>query len=122
MYNDSVIRIFRFLMVLTLAAALPLQAGIIAYAQVVDTATHHQDPASAPHDRAASGHSHASGEPCDDSELGDLKCCHSHIAWAGSSTGTIAVLPPAFERNVFVAGWTSFIPEEPSPPPIRSAA
>ena len=84
--------------------------------------------ASAPH--AKHGHTHAQGErheavpdhstqdPCDDTGEGALKCCHTHAAWLHACIMPIVPAAAAPERRAFVSRWTSFIPEEPSPPPI----
>ena|SRR5687767_10124018 len=53
---------------------------------------------------------------------GEGKCCHAHTVMAPPQVAVIDVPPPVPHPPHFVARWTSFIPEEPSPPPIASAA
>jgi len=122
-----VTRTFRTILACILASALPLQAAAMAYVQAASS----PPQASAPH--AKHGHSHAQDEqhaavldhstqdPCDDTGDGTLKCCHAHAVWLPARVMPIvsATAPP--ERRSFVSRWTSFIPEEPSPPPIALA-
>jgi hypothetical protein len=52
---------------------------------------------------------------------GESNCCHAHT-YVGVPRFALAVPEiPAFEPRRFVARWTSFFPEAPSPPPIASA-
>ena len=125
-YNDGVKRTLRLLFACLLAVAVPLQAGAIAFAQA-SASSGLPGPHSHHHvhdDGDAQDHgSHDTGpaDPCDEPGGGGLiKCCHSHAVWVDVATNLVALIPPTFERDWFVARWTSFIPEDPSPPPIAS--
>jgi hypothetical protein len=120
-----VIRAIRPIIACLLALALPLQAAAFTMAKV--GGPHEPAIAAMAHSHA---HTHAGGhaghahpavpaDPCDDeTNTGILKCCHTPIAWLDTSSLVIDPASSSFPRHSFVAQWTSFIPDEPSPPPI----
>ena len=120
----------RLLAILALALAVPLQAGAAACAQLCTSAAFgHADAASVsaqvPGDARADLHDAVAddslpGRHCDKPDASG-KCCQGHGAMAHASVHVPSVLIPAFDRAAFAARWSSFIPEEPSPPPIFSA-
>lgn len=120
----------RFVAALMLAFMVPVQAGAAACAQLCATVAfqHHLTEATAQEhagpvtaesgDGSNDGMMH--GHDCDKSDAAG-KCCQGHAVMTQGAFHTSAVLVPAFEREFFVARWTNFIPEEPSPPPISSS-
>ena len=120
------IRLFRIVVACVLALALPMQAAAFAMAKAASA--HERIGGLAAHshahhvhaDATEPGHDHSlPQDPCDDeSNTSILKCCHTPAAWLDSATTLVAATPASFERRTFVARWTSFVPEEPSPPPI----
>lgn len=121
-------RMVRFLAALMLVFMVPVQAGAAACAQLCATAAfeHRLADAVAGGDHESAGEQESPAEDlmhghhCDKSDpVG--KCCHGHTAMAQQAAVAAPVVVPPFERAWFVARWTNFIPEEPSPPPIRSS-
>ena len=113
-----------------LAILLPVQGAAAACAQVcVMTAIDRQASAAeagSAHDihshEVASHHDGAGhGDHCGKSEMAAEECCQAHTLMAEFAVVPAVVSLPSFERSWFVARWTNFIPEEPSPPPIGSA-
>ena len=109
----------RAIAALLLALLLPVQGLAAACAQLCFKAQ-------AQHAMAATGDADA-GHDChggtgsgESSVPADGKCCHGHTFIEPPSVA-FAASPPAFQPLAFVARWTSYIPEEPSPPPIASA-
>ena len=120
---------FRVVAVFLLALLLPVQGWAAACAQICarvnqahqaammsDVAEHHVHHDVATPDEGFAGHEH-----CGDSEIGAGKCCQSHTFVVTISIELVVASIPSFERHFFVARWTSFIPEEPSPPPIAAS-
>jgi hypothetical protein len=101
---------------------LPVQGLAATCAQICAKAQASQHALSAAEDPAGH-HCHDSGDGRDDGvSVPDSKCCHAHAFMVEPPAVTAGVAPPSFQALPFVARWTSFIPEEPSPPPIASAA
>ena len=116
--------------VLLLGLMLPLQGWAAACAQICalasasrdavmiqNAALHHADapqqaPGSAPED---------SSDHCGKSEMGAGKCCQAHIYLTQPCSTSPSVSIPSFERHQLLPRWTSFISEEPTPPPIASS-
>jgi hypothetical protein len=96
---------------LLLALLLPLQglAGACAQICAVANAVPHEMPAS----MDATGH-----EDCEKSDIGTGKCCQGHVYLAVPLATPAVGEAPARERATLAPRWVSFIPEEPSPPPI----
>ena len=130
-------QLFRYLAFALLALLLPLQAAAGACAQICAlTAASQRAPASqvdAHHDM--SGHEEHPGgkdlafpdtglphQDCDKSDIGAGKCCQAHAYLAVPLATIPAQSAHAIERVEPEARWVSFIPEEPSPPPIGRAA
>ena len=117
----------RFIAALMLAFMVPVQAGAAACAQVCTALMlHHQDESSDASELSANAHVSAQdaadddlmhGHHCDKSDVAS-KCCQGHTGMAQRTVAPSIVSIPAFEPYFFVARWTNFIPEEPSPPPI----
>ena len=121
---------FRLAAAVLLAILLPVQGAAAACAQLCALASFDRNgvaaevqPVHDTHSHAASHHdgtdSHA--DHCGKSGMAAEKCCQAHTLMAELALVPAAVSPPSFERSWFVARWTNFIPEEPSPPPIGSA-
>ena len=67
----------------------------------------------------AEAHDHAVADShCGESDLGAGECCKAHTFLIDLVVAAIAPTPALLEHTSFVARWTNFIPEEPSPPPI----
>jgi hypothetical protein len=111
-------RLARRLAPFLLALLLPVQGLAAACAQICLEA-HAQAMAQAASDAGEDCHGSAGGEA--GSPTADGKCCHGHTFMmqppVDAFTGALPAIPPL----AFVTRWTSFIPEEPSPPPIASA-
>ncbi len=121
----------RTVAVFLVALLLPLQGAAAACAQICARVAMTQDAAvpnlandamhqgheTAPGHREApaSGHDH-----CGQSELGAGKCCQAHVFAVDLPGAAAPAAVRSFERGHFVARWASFIPEEPSPPPIAA--
>ena len=108
-------RASRVLAYLVLALLLPLQglAGACAQICALANAAPHEIPAS----MDGAGH-----EDCDKSDIGTGKCCQGHVYLAVPLAIPAVGEAPALERATLAARWVSFIPEEPSPPPIARPA
>lgn len=118
-------RSLRFAALALLALLLPLRGLAAACLQIemavadagVPSHGHgHDEPAPA----AQLVHHHH--EECDGAELGAAKCCQAHPFAAESPLAAPFFKPASFEPARLVARWTSFFPEEPSPPPIGAFA
>ena len=68
----------------------------------------------------AAAHGHADCSDPADPAGGEGKCCHAHTFMMEPPLPPSIVDVPSFQPLRFIADWTSFIPEEPSPPPIAS--
>ena len=122
--------VLRFAAALMLAFLVPVQAGAAACAQICAQAmVEHQNAPTLAQDEP--GHAHANaqdgssddlmhGHHCDKSDSPG-KCCQGHTVMTQRTMPAVMIPVPALERERFVARWTNFLPEEPSPPPIRSA-
>ena len=111
----------RWFPTLLLALLLPVQGLAAACAQICLKAEL-QHAASAHAGEEAGGHDcHERSTPGDGAQHPDGKCCHAHTFMTEPPLPAAIVDIPSFEPLAFVASWTSFIPEEPSPPPIASA-
>ena len=121
---------FRLAAAVLLAILLPVQSAAAACAQLCAMAALDRQ-AEADSTTARDTHSHGAAshhdgadphaDHCGKSEMAADKCCQAHTLMADLAVVPAAVSPPSFERSWFVARWTNFIPEEPSPPPIGSA-
>ena len=100
---------------LLLAVLLPIQGFAGACAQICAVVSSaHEMPVEL--DAGSPGH-----EDCGKSDIGAGKCCQGHV-YLGAPLATVpASLVPDFQPQPLVARWVSFIPEEPSPPPIVAA-
>ena len=116
--------------VFLLALMLPIQGWAAACAQICALASAGHDGVmihdAVPHDAHAQSAAPEAmpGEGldhCGKSELGAGKCCQAHTYLAKAPTVFPHVSIPSFERHRFVSRWTSFVSEEPTPPPIASA-
>jgi hypothetical protein len=88
-----------------------------------DAPGHGEAPGHGGHDTAAAlaqGDAPAH-EDCGESALGAGKCCQAHVVAIDQPNPAAAVEATAIAPGFFVARWTNFIPEEPSPPPIGAA-
>lgn len=117
----------RFIAALMLAFMVPVQAGAAACAQICTSVMLEQHEAV--DEQAVHAHDAEPGDAgadlmhehhCDKSDAAG-KCCQGHAGMTQRTIAASIVSIPAFERSFFVARWTNFIPEEPSPPPIASA-
>ena len=114
--------------VFLLALMLPIQGWAAACAQICALAN---AGAGAAHEAVVNDGRAAAGAPesapehdidhCGKSELGAGKCCQAHAFVVRSAEVFAGVSIPSFERVPLVARWTSFVPEEPNPPPIGAA-
>ena len=105
-------------MALLLAILLPMQAWASAQICPRDTEDGHvAHVASVEHDEPSQDvpGTHDQGGK---TELGSGKCCQSHVFVVAFPLTSNVSQPPTFERSWYVARWTNFIPDEPSPPPI----
>lgn len=106
-----------------LAILLPLQGWAAACAQICARvaeerhATMMQAMAQA---QSTSDDDSALHDHCGKSELGAGKCCQAHVFVAQLPVFAATIPDASFVRTYYVARWTNFIPEEPSPPPIVS--
>ena len=131
------IRLFAYLL---LALMLPIQGYAAACAQICAIAAH--EPAAVDHgvmdhgdmdhgdmdhgdgDHHAMAHDGAhpgstpAHEDCGESALGAGKCCQAHAYASAQALEVKSAEPESFAHAPVAARWTSFIPEEPSPPPI----
>lgn len=117
-------RSLRWLAAILLALVVPTQAMAAACAQICMRSLAQATVPLA--DVAHSGdHAdcHGKGEKGAPDPGGGQKsgCCHAHTFMMEPSVVATPVTPPSFEPLRYVSRWTSFIPEEPSPPPIASA-
>ena len=115
------------------ALVLPLQASVMAYAQAAvplavasEVADGHRHAGAGVHDHDHDRQHDLAGsappaDPCHDAAA-FIKCCHSHAVWSEGPAPVVPLFKRALIRDAFVARWTSFIPEEPSPPPIAGLA
>jgi hypothetical protein len=110
----------RWLAAFLLMLLLPVQGLAGACAQMCLKAQAITQGLVAPDAASHDSHHHCdeSGDAGSGSGTGEGKCCHAHSFMMKPPSIPTAVSLPAFEPLRFVAGWTSFIPEEPSPPPI----
>jgi hypothetical protein len=117
----------RFVAALLVALLVPLQGYAAACAQICAAAGNGHGGTQAPVAAAHEGEGHCHGEPAGTTEepgapgLGG-KCCQAHVFTVDFSAAISGSAPPLVVEPAFVARWTSFIPDEPSPPPIRPAA
>ena len=111
-------RFVRLTAALVLALLLPVQALAAVCAQIcaqTQQERHAQVPAPAQEHAQDSADRHCTET---DTGMGAGKCCHAHTFLVDISSSTVAPAPATPVRTSFVARWASFIPEEPSPPPI----
>ena len=117
----------RFIAAVMLAVLLPVQGYAAACAQIcaATNAGLAHAGASAEDDGHCAEHApkpeskHGDGEA---STLGAGKCCQAHVfvLEQPAAAPILDRMPPA--PATFVARWTSYIPDEPSPPPIPGSA
>lgn len=110
----------RWIAAFFLALLLPMQGLAAACAQICLQAQASQH-VGAVHEGDGHGCHEPSGQH-DGAPMPDGKCCHAHTFMMERASAAVVVAPASFQPLRFVARWTSFIPEEPSPPPIVSAA
>ena len=126
-YNVPVNPRLRLAAAFLLAVMLPIQAWAAACAQICAIAQHEHEEAIAgqadhgTHPGAGADLESPVSNHCHDSEMGAGKCCQFHAFMVDLPVAATVVSVPPFERHFFVARWTSYIPEEPSPPPIASS-
>lgn len=130
----------RLLAYLLLALMLPIQGYAAACAQICAIAAHqpapvdhrsmdhgsedHADGGHGDRDHHAMGHDgvHSGSSPahedCGESVLGAGKCCQAHAYAIAQAPSVKSAEPESFTYAPMAERWTSFIPEEPSPPPI----
>ena len=122
-------RMPRFLAAALLAVLLPVQGYAGACAQICAVANAGTAPAAMAADGDAESHCAQHGPesapaPADGeaSVFGAGKCCQAHVFTLDQAPGVVSAdkAPPA--RETLVARWSSFIPDEPSPPPIAAFA
>jgi hypothetical protein len=123
-------RRIRLVAALLLAFMLPIQAWAAACAQICARTLEARHAAMMAAESPApihQGHAMPATDPvegdtdhCGKSEMGAGKCCQAHVFVVAAPALVDAAVVPSFERDLFVARWTNFIPEEPSPPPIAS--
>ncbi|MGH7186758.1 MAG: hypothetical protein ACREIB_10850 [Pseudomonadota bacterium] len=113
----------RMLAALLLAMLLPIQGFAAACAQIcaMVQADRHIAAMALAAQGVSEGES-ADGSHCGDSEMGAGKCCQAHAFMIDVQVPVIKAVEPFHERAFFIARWTNFIPEEPSPPPIPAAS
>jgi hypothetical protein len=105
-----------------LALMLPVQGFAAACAQIcaaVEQQRHAQMMATMAD--GAEGEQGA-GHCGESSTQGAGKCCKAHSFLIDLPIVAIDALPSFQEATCFVAHWTSFFPEEPSPPPIPAVS
>jgi hypothetical protein len=108
---------------LLLAILLPLQGWAAACAQICARVAEERLAAmmeATAHVETPSDDESAMHDHCGKSELGAGKCCQAHVFVAELPAFLTAIPEVSFVRAYYVARWTNFIPEEPSPPPIVS--
>jgi len=98
-----------------LVLLVPVQAMAAACAQICAKAQFAQHAAT---QMGGAGHHCDQTDGTGDAPVPDGKCCHAHTFMTEPPSTAAVAEPPAFEPLRFVARWRSFIPEEPSPPPI----
>lgn len=115
-------RSFRILAAVLLALLLPVQGWAAACAQICARVGEERRAAmmAAAQQNESSEEEDAMHDHCGKSEMGAGKCCQSHVFVVQLPLLRMASAAPSFERTLFVARWTNFIPEQPSPPPIPS--
>jgi hypothetical protein len=113
----------RWLAALLLMLLLPVQglAGACAQMCLKAQAVKHGLAAADAASHGSHHHCDESGDAGSGSGSGEGQCCHAHSYMMEPPAIPTVVSLPAFEPLRFVVRWTSFIPEEPSPPPIASA-
>ena len=116
-------RSFRVIAALLLGMVLPAQGWAAACAQICARALEerHSEAHAGHHDEALQEGA-APHEGCGESEPGAGKCCQAHLFIAPLRPSLEPPALPSAHHTAIVARWTSFIPEEPSPPPIVSAS
>jgi hypothetical protein len=112
----------RLLAALLLMLLLPVQGLAAACAQLCVKAQAAQLMAQSAGDAGEAHDCHGSGKHDRNLPPADGKCCHGHTFMMQPAVAETDGASPAIPPLAFVARWTSFIPEEPSPPPIASAA
>ena len=116
----------RFVAAAMLAILLPVQGYAAACAQIC-AVTHDAAQAAMAGGEAGEGHcaehapksapTHGDGE---DKTLGAGKCCQAHVFTVDQPASASRLEQSAHARVTLVARWSSFIPDEPSPPPIAA--
>lgn len=104
----------RAIAVSLLLLLVPVQGVAAACAQLCVKATHEHTMTADP---VQPGASHHCDDPADAGEPGG-HCCHAQAFMMEPPLASAIVVPQSLEPSRFIARWTSFIPEEPSPPPI----
>ena len=120
-------RPLRLFVALLLALAVPVQGAAAAsmaiwmQAPAKVVVSDHADMGSGEHATHAmpADDGHEQGH-CGPGEMPSGKCCQAHAYVVQSPSGAIRGEPQGFDPAPAVARWTNFIPEEPSPPPIRA--
>ena len=110
----------RLFALLLLAVMLPVQASAAACAQICEQMRPAGDAAPVMDHAAHDTTSAPEHEHCHDNDLGAGKCCQFHTFMFAAPDFIGVAKIPAVKPNAFIARWTSFIPEEPSPPPIAA--
>jgi hypothetical protein len=121
-YNrGAMTRISRLAATLVLAVMLPLQGWAAACVQICALVQQHHVEGHEHSDSGVDVDERQDSDHCTKSAIGAGKCCQAHMFFVQLPEVSVAVSIPSFERNPFIPRWTSFIPEEPNPPPIATA-
>lgn len=109
--------LLRLIAALVLTLILPVQGFAAASAQIfaVMQQAHHAEMMAAAAEEDGPG---VVAGHCDKSDMGAGKCCNAHTFLVDLAVPVVATAPAFPGHTSFVARWTNFIPEEPSPPPI----
>ncbi len=111
----------RVLAALLLALVLPIQGWAAACAQICARVAHEREAAvHVQHEMPGTVDDEVDHGHCGKSEMGAGKCCQAHVFMTPDVHTPDAERPASAVVAPFAAAWTSFIPEEPSPPPIVS--
>jgi len=102
---------------LIIALLLPVQGFAAACAQICART---QQAAHAAMLASAGDNEAGAADHCGKTDTGAGKCCKAHAFMIDLPSAAAAATSVFHEHACFVARWTNFIPEAPSPPPIVS--
>ena len=106
-------RATRIVAILLLGFLLPLQGFAAACAQICAARQ-----ATAAHEAAMQDEGASAPDHCGKSDMGVGKCCKAHAFMIDVAVPHVEGTPPFHVHAAPAARWTSYFPEEPSPPPI----